>query len=363
MQRRLARSFLPTTAVLELTYNCSHSCLYCSCPWERENGCFERRGEMPTERWKSSIELLVENGVSSLALTGGEALLRQDLMEIIEHAASLRCRRLDSSADQLVETVAPPALYLLTNGRVVSRRLLEDLAEIGVKLSISLPGLDTYSRHTGFRGAEMVLNRLSMARDAGVTTTANITVTALNLPELGRTMAAALAAGAQQVLLNRFLPGGRGMAHRELLELDVRGVRQMLEVADEVLERTGRFGALGTELPLCVADPEDYPHIRVSTRCSAARKFFVVGPSGYVRVCNHSEQRLLPVERWFELQENPYWRTFATSDFFPGECDSCGYRGLCDAGCREAACVTAGRPDAPDPLLDRESPGSGAGTY
>ena len=31
--RRLAPSFLPATAVLEMTYRCSHACLFCSCPW------------------------------------------------------------------------------------------------------------------------------------------------------------------------------------------------------------------------------------------------------------------------------------------------------------------------------------------
>lgn len=351
MQRRLAPSFLPTTAVLELSYACSHSCIYCSCPWERTGGGFEVRKEMPTGRWMAVLRELVDNGVSSLAFTGGEALLREDLPGLLAFAASLEAGSMDTRGEKLVVRRAPPSLYLLTNGRAVDEDLLGLLARLGVKLSVSLPGLDTYREHTGRQGAETVLRVFRMAAEAGVTTTANITVTALNLGELGRIMSAALLAGADQELLNRFLPGGRGLENSRRLQLEPEGIRKMLAVAGKVLQRAGRSGALGTELPRCIADPADHRHLRVSTRCSAARKFFVVGPSGWIRVCNHSERRLLSVEDWNRLLDHPHWVRFAASDYIPQECAGCGMRGVCDGGCREVACVTGGRPDSPDPLL------------
>ncbi len=54
----------------------------------------------------------------------------------------------------------------------------------------------------------------------------------------------------------------------------------------------GRTGSVGTELPLCLIDKDRYTHLNVGTRCSAAKGFFVIDPSGYARVCNHSPVRL-----------------------------------------------------------------------
>lgn len=294
----------------------------------------------------------MDNGVSSLAFTGGEALLREDLPLLLRHAASLEAEVLDTGESGLEAASCPPSLYLLSNGRDFGDGCLEMLADLGVKLSVSLPGIETYAEHTGREGASGVLDLFRRASAAGVATTANVTVTALNLYELERVMSAALVAGADQVLLNRFLPGGRGLGHRSRLELDRQGVLEMLRTAEDVLARADRFGALGTEVPLCVADPADHPGLRISTRCSAAKKFFVVGPSGWIRVCNHSERRLVPAAGWRELRSHPYWLVYSRSDYLPDACSECGKRGLCDAGCREAACITSGSPSAPDPLLD-----------
>lgn len=48
----LAPSFLPSTVVIELTYNCNHICLFCSCPWEKPNSQFQKYPELQTNDWK-----------------------------------------------------------------------------------------------------------------------------------------------------------------------------------------------------------------------------------------------------------------------------------------------------------------------
>jgi len=351
VNRRPARSFLPTTAVMEMTYRCNHACLFCSCPWERPDGSFDIRGEMEPDRWKSVVSMLCDLGISSIAFTGGEPLLKEGLAGIIAHAAGCRTERIDTVDGRLVSNIVPPALYLLSNGRLVDDTVLALCAEHGVTLSMSLPGLSTFRQHTGFDTADHVLECFGRARELGIRTVANITVTALNLSELRRTIAAALIAGAGQVLLNRFLPGGRGLANAERLSLRPSDVRDILDTADEVLTRAGRFGTLGTEIPVCLADPSAYSSIRAGTQCSAARQFFVIGPSGFVRVCNHSEVRLCHIEDYPALKLDPYWTTFTQKRFMPPECGGCDRRFDCDAGCREAAHIVGGSVDSPDPLL------------
>lgn len=343
-------SFLPPTAVIELTYRCNHRCLFCSCPWEAGRS-FEKLDEMSTDSWKEVLSNLCELGVSSFAFTGGEALLRDDCLELLDYASGLSAIKTETIQGKLVQHRITPELYLLTNGSTLTDEILDFLSQRDVKLSISLPGLLTFEKHTGFDHADTVLEWFRRAKEKGISTTVNSTVTALNIHELPRTLSAAFLAGAGQLLMNRFLPGGRGLLHEDDLLLNLEQVREMLVAADEILVKANRTGNLGTEIPLCLLDGLELKKLQVGTRCSAARGFFVIGPSGFVRVCNHSEHRLDHITRWKELKDNPYWKTFTMKKYLPASCRDCSRMTDCDGGCREAANVKTGSVDSTDPLL------------
>lgn len=350
VRSRLAPSFLPVTAVLEVTGRCNHSCLFCSCPWYRPDGPYESGPELSTAEWKHTLEQLCGMGVAHFAFTGGEALLREDLRELMAFAAGLQSEQFDTRDGELVSELKAPRLYLLSNGRLFTREWMAWCKEHQVQPSLSLPGLAAFAELSGHDGADHVLRCFAWAKELGVAAIANITVTRLNLPELERTLVAALAAGARQVLLNRFLPGGRGLAHAKRLELDAGGVREMLNVAEDTLARAGAYGNVGTELPRCLIPDRDFTHLEVGSRCSAARGFFVIGPEGRVRVCNHSEMQLAPVRDIQRLRNDPYWQTFVFRRYAPPCRDGCARGRSCDAGCREAMHIVANDLSAPDIL-------------
>jgi len=346
-----SRSFLPSTAVIELTYRCNHSCLFCSCPWFSDGNSFEVLEELGSSEWKSLLDELSECGISSLAFTGGEALLRDDCLELLEYASGLMVEKTETVDGVLTTREVNPEIYLLSNGYPVTSTVLEFLARKNIRLSLSLPGLSTFEAHTGYDHADLVLKLFRQASDMGIPTTVNSTVTALNIHELRETLTAAFLAGAGQLLMNRFLPGGRGLQHSGKLSLSEDQVLQMLSTADDVLSRAGRFGNLGTEIPLCILNRIELKTLEAGTRCSAALGFFVIGPSGYVRVCNHSERRLEHFMGWRKLKQDDYWNTFRMRKYLPSECGGCCDMLNCDGGCREAAHITGGRIDSKDPLL------------
>ncbi len=353
--RRPAVSFLPATAVLELTYRCNHCCIFCSCPWEGDDGRFAKLPELGTDEWKSVLSKLCRMGVSNLAFTGGEPLLREDLPEIIRHAADLTTEHIETVDGNLVSRFAPPSLYLLSNGEKVNAEILDLFHRYAIQLSMSLPGLCTFHDHTGSDNADHILAMFSAARARGLKTIANITVTRLNLPELGDTIAAAFLAGAEQILLNRFLPGGRGIQHAHDLQLSLSDIREMLDITENMLEVAGRFGSLGAEIPRCAIGNREYKHLQVSSRCSAAIQFFVIDPSGYTRVCNHSPVRLNHVDTLDQLKSNEYWKRFVRKDYLPERCHGCSNCHDCDGGCREAVHITTGELDAVETLIMSES--------
>jgi len=352
MQNRIAaNSFLPATVVLEMTYKCNHKCIFCSCPWENDTGRFIKKPELTTNQWKNLLTKLCAMGVSNIVFTGGEALLRKDLSDLIHYAASCVCDHVESVDGSLVLQRKPPSLYLLSNGRVVTPSVIRMCKKLNIQLSMSLPGLQTFKQHTGFDSADKVLRMFTFAKDNGLKTIANITVTKVNLPEIERVIAAALLAGAEQILLNRFLPGGRGLKYQDELSLSVNELTKMLDTAERVLTAAHRFGSLGTEVPLCTIDPSRYKRLQVGTQCSAAKQFFVIGPSGYVRVCNHSPVELNHIDDLSFLKSNDYWNTFTQSKYIPHMCNGCYQRNKCDGGCREAAHITGGEVCSPDMLL------------
>lgn len=348
---RPAPSFLPSTAVLEMTYRCNHACRFCSCPWFDERGGFDERPEMDAGQWKGLLSRLCAMGVMNLAFTGGEPLLKEGIEEVLVHAAGCTTEHIETEGGRLVSRPGPPKLYLLTNGKILDEAVLDLCAAHGIHLSLSLPGLETFAYHTDGGNPHRVLEGFAKAKERGIETTVGVTVTAKNLHELYETIAHALIAGADDLLLNRFLPGGRGLRYAEELNLRREQIPEMLDIAESVLRKADRQGHVGTELPKCVFEAKRYERLQVASRCSAAKDFFVVDPSGYVRVCNHSPVRLEHFDRVEELKRNPYWRRFVMKDYLPAGCAGCGQSLQCDGGCREAAHILGGDPAAVDPAL------------
>ena len=344
-------SFLPSTVVIELTYLCNHECIFCSCPWDAADERFPKLPELSTEEWKDTIAEMASLGIASFAFTGGEALMREDCLELLEYTASLSVDKTETVDGELITHSVHPEVYLLSNGVLVDDKVMDTLERLHISLSMSLPGLSTFEEHTGFDNAMMVLEKFREAHKRGISTTVNSTVTAKNVHELRNTLSAAFLAGAGQLLMNRFLPGGRGLSYEDDLVLSATQVKDMLLVADDVLVRANRQGNLGTEIPFCLVEDLSLKTLHVGTRCSAAQGFFVIGPSGYVRVCNHSEVRLNHISEWKKLKENDYWKTFTMKKYLPSECSGCRYMLNCDGGCREAAHITGGAVDSVDPVL------------
>lgn len=127
----------------------------------------------------------------------------------------------------------------------------------------------------------------------------------------------------------------------------------MLNVAEAVLEKANRYGHVGTELPLCaIKQPQKYKHLQVSNQCAAAKGFFIIDPSGYIKVCNHSPQRICHYTEVESLFNNPYWISFREREYIPVMCIGCKDISKCDGGCREASHVYYGDIYAPDPLFE-----------
>jgi len=337
----------PQNAVLELTYRCNQKCKFCSCPWEnteKPSLYYERREELSIEEWKKALKLLERSGVINVTISGGEALLKEGMDELLFYI------RKNTGLNQDMKII------IISNAAVMNEDYVRLFKEVNAHLSLSLPGLATFSYHVGtsFNSPDNVLHWLQRASEEKIETTVNVTVTQKNYHELYETVANGLIAGAGTVLINRFLVGGRGLTYQAELSLSKDELRGLLNIIEKVLTISKRFGSVGTEYPLCLIPKGDKQNkmLRIGSRCAAANGFFVVDPSGYIRTCNHSPKRVGHVFNEPIISDDDYWNIFAHRTFeLPEMCKSCKFKNDCDYGCREAAAICHGSLSAPDPCF------------
>ena len=338
MSKHRSNVALPGSAILETTYRCNHHCKFCSCPWFAPDTNYRKGEELNLEQWEQAINILYENGVKYFTVSGGEVLLKDCAEGIIRHIREEGLRRGMHNA-----------IVVITNGLLMSDDWLDLFRELDAHLGMSLPGYSTFEEHTGVNNADGVLHWFGVAKEKGVESYVGVTVTRKNYHEIGETIARALISGASSLLLNRFLPGGRGLEYMSELMLDTRQIPAMLDMAEEVLSLAGRYGNVGTEIPLCaVGDPTRFKYLNAGYQCSAAKMFVVVGPSGEIRVCNHSPHIVGNIFADGVVEDIDYWNLFAGPFERPSSCTGCRMTNLCTCGCREVAHILTGDPRKED---------------
>jgi len=263
---------------------------------------------------------LIEAFPASVTLTGGEPLLRDDL-EIL--AGCL--------------TGGGVRVGVATNGLLLDGARAGSLKRAGVGwIEVSLPSADRdlYMELTGCDGFGGAKRAMLEVRKAGMRLTVSRVITSVGMEDIGDTVRMAFALGAEALALNRFVPGGAGAAHREL----VLGPDRL----DEALSRASRAAeecpgmTVYAAIPVegCVYPHRKYPGIRFGS-CVCGRDKWAVGPDGGLRTCEQNPEVLgsLLLSGFSDLVKSPAVDSFRER-CRGTECVSCRWREECGGGCR-----------------------------
>lgn len=147
------------TAHWSITGHCNYRCKHCymSAP-------DAKFGELSHEEIMSIVQQLIDCGVMEVSLTGGEPLVRRDFMEIVDAL--------------LAGGIRITTIY--SNGRLVTDKLLEQLAERGIypEFNMSYDGVDGW--HDWLRGipdaGKIVEEAFLRCRDKGFSTGAEMCI-------------------------------------------------------------------------------------------------------------------------------------------------------------------------------------------
>jgi MoaA/NifB/PqqE/SkfB family radical SAM enzyme len=196
---------LPKSFVIELTKRCNNHCLYCYMA-EGPSGpdCeHDRSSEMSTSEITDIIaKLCKEAPVQSIALSGGEPLLREDLPEILSFI-----RNKGVSA------------VIITNGTLLTS---ERLASLGTDVTYEITLLsyrrNVHDKLAGRRGAwDAAVDGMANVRQATGNFASVLVATKLNCADVSKTAELAIALGASGLMYNRMNLGARNIRHADRL--------------------------------------------------------------------------------------------------------------------------------------------------
>lgn len=135
---------------ISITDYCNLDCFYC-----HEEGDDGGDRKMKSNELKEIVQVGTEFGIEKVKLTGGEPLLRNDILEIVDEISSI---------DEITD------VSITSNGTLL-KDLAEDLKNCGLdRVNISLDTLDSeiYERITGVDKLEDVILGIKSSIDAGL---------------------------------------------------------------------------------------------------------------------------------------------------------------------------------------------------
>jgi pyrroloquinoline quinone biosynthesis protein E len=327
----------PFTLVSELSYQCPLHCPYCSNPLDI--GGERYRQELETEDWIRVFQEARRLGVLQLALTGGEPMLRRDLVELCAgaHEAGLYSS-------------------LITAGTLFTPERAEALRSAGldhVQISIQSPDPEDNDRIAGNRSFEKKVAAARLAKELGFPLTINCVLHRQNLDRIEEVLDLALDLGAQRLELANTQYYGWAVANQDALL----PTRDQLVRAEEAVDRFRE--RVGPEVDVLWVLPDLYEDLPKPCMGGWGRTTIVIAPNGDVLPCQAASTipglevanvRRHPLE-WIWTESDAFAR-FRGTDWMQEPCRSCplGRQEVDWGGCRCQALRLAGDAAATDPV-------------
>jgi radical SAM protein with 4Fe4S-binding SPASM domain len=325
--------------IFEITQRCNLSCCYCYNVWK--NRPRYPRGELATRDIKRLLEKAVaESRCRLVTLTGGEPLLREDIVDVVRFVRGLGVE-----------------VNLISNGTLLESGAVRSLVQAGVRM-FELPLLsarrETHNRLVGGDAFDRVTEAVADVKLAGGLAVAVFIAMEDNIGDFEEVTELAFVLGVDGIMLNRFNPGGEGARRAAELLPSPAAMSRALEVADRAVEKYGIPVSSSIALQPCLIDISRYRNVSFGF-CAAGspRAYYTLDSLGNLRMCNHTPSILgnLFDEPFRELAVNERARAFTCA--LPAFCRGCSMAAECQGGCKAAAESCYGDITLEDPFLTK----------
>jgi len=306
-----------------VSWNTTNACnMYC-------DHCYRDSGnkaakELTTAEAKTMLEQIARAGFKIMIFSGGEPLLRPDILELVAYAGNLGLKPVFG-----------------TNGTLLTPKKVSALKEAGAMgMGISLDSLDS-EKHDSLRrtaGAwQGAVQGMRNCHQAGLPFQLHTTVMEWNSSELEDLTDFAIQEGAQAHHIFFLVPTGRAVSIEE------KSLRA--EAYEDLIGRImKKQQAVEIELkPTCAPQFMRITRqmgldIRFSRGCLAGTSYCIVSPTGQVQPCAYldiplGDIRSTPFDQIW--RDNEVLHKLRSLDY-KGKCGSCNFKKIC-GGCRARA--------------------------
>lgn len=331
--------FLVHYVLWELTQKCNLSCIHC------------RADASPNKEEKKIIQgkyifhLLDEikkMGAPTLALTGGEVLLRSDLVDIVSYATSQNI-----------------PVRIQSNGLLLTEKLAYQLKESGIfSFGIGLDGssADIHDKIRNKKGSfKKAIEAIKLLKFVGFKVHTEYTITKINRDDILKTLDLLESLNVDTFLVRAAIFAGRATANSETFKISSIEYKEILEQLSK--ERRVRKIILNSQDPLYhLADKQvmeklkkygDVTSGKVLSGCTVGLNMIHVHADGQVGVCTFLPNLIIgnifekPLSQiWEERTKMPEIKCLMNREL-NGSCKNCSDRFIC-GGCRARALTLTG---------------------
>jgi AdoMet-dependent heme synthase len=320
---------LPWRCTFECHFNCAHCTSACKGP---------AQNEISTAQAKKIVDQAYEFGSSFFGITGGEALLRKDLFEVLAYAKKLGM-----------------GTSIITDGRLLDEKAFENIVKNETKVSISIDGgkatNDAIRGKGAYDASVKAIERLSREKllNCLVYTLANVNPSVTNVNEADFTVVLDLAEkhGARWVIFHGMIPFSK-----ESLK-NVPSAAQNEWAWNKLFDLTIKYKgkpAINVYYPSYarvakqrgIADWDNWFNNFFLGRCFFG-KFMSIAENGDAIPCSYNDvhrfgninkQSLQSI--WDSMQTNELFGKVKNKNLLKGKCGVCEFKDIC-GGCRTSA--------------------------
>ncbi len=329
------------------TFGCQFNCAHCT---SANKPAYP--DEIDTKTALHLVDQAHDFGASFFGITGGEALLRQDLFEVVSYA-----RKLGLGAS------------IITDGRLLDEKAFDQIVKNEVKVSVSIDGgeaTNDLARGKGAYAASVkTIERLSRENllNCLVYTLANVNdnVSNVNEKDFGDVLDLAEKYGARWVIYHGMIPYSKDPATLKACPSPAQYEWAWNKLYDLNLKYKGK-PAVNVYYPTYarvakqrgIPDWDNWFNHFFLGRCFFG-KFMSIAENGDAIPCSYNDVYRFGNTKEKSLQQ--IWDEMQTSEFFSqvrdksnlkGKCGVCEFRDIC-GGCRTSALFLTGDILGPDP--------------
>ncbi|MGC8971256.1 MAG: radical SAM/SPASM domain-containing protein [bacterium] len=321
----------PNRIIWLLNERCNLKCKFCYVA-----GRFGDNNGLKLSEIIKALDDLIELGIKRIDFTGGEVLLREDILTILEEARKRGIQK----------------VTINTNGTLVSKKIAEVLAKNNVEVYLSIDGA-TRETHESIRGIgtwDKALKAVELFKSFDVKFYTVFACSKINAGEVTDYIALSKELGSSKACIIPVLPVGR--ATKEI----ILGKEELMEILYRI-EDTAKSIKFSTEV-WCVPFAGliiNSPYVSFFG-CRTMDEMDIT-PTGDVLVCDTVDVSFGNIREGVAK----VWRKLIGSELALGllktvespPCNSCSIKELCYGGCYARAKFLSNNIYSPDPMCPR----------